>query len=152
MSRYTPEQLELKAKSKWTIVQYIGAPVQMLLLVISLVFVILTFSDDKLFFITNVTILIKIVLLYFMFITGMFWEKEVMGKYYLSKEFFWEDIVSTWVLLVHTVYLVALFMGTDHTTLMYVILVAYISLLLNAIQYLVKLLLNPISKKKLSAQ
>ena len=77
----------------------------------------------------------------------MFWEKEVIGKYYLSREFLWEDLVSTLVLVVHSAYVIALFMGVEHKTLMVVILIAYAILLLNAGQYLVKLLLNRVPRK-----
>ena len=60
MSRYTPDQLARKAKCKWTLVQYIGAPIQMLLLVISLVAVIPTLNgDDSMFALANGIIILK---------------------------------------------------------------------------------------------
>jgi 3-vinyl bacteriochlorophyllide hydratase len=78
-----------------------------------------------------------------MFITGMFWEKVVIGKYYLSREFFWEDVMSTIVLILHTAYVFAIVSGVnDHKALMVLILVAYTTVLINAIQYLVKALKN----------
>jgi 3-vinyl bacteriochlorophyllide hydratase len=148
MSYYTAEQLERKAKTKWTLVQYIGAPIQILILFISLGFVLYTlFVADDLFVVTNFTIIFKTCFLYFMFITGMFWEKVVIGKYYLSQEFFWEDVMSTLVLILHTAYVAALLSGvSDHKALMIVILVAYFTVLVNAMQYLVKALKNRVRK------
>ncbi len=148
MSKYTPEQQERKAKTKWTMVQYIGAPIQILILFISLGFVIYTlFVKDDLFDLTNFTIMLKTSFLYFMFITGMFWEKVVIGKYYLSREFFWEDVMSTIVLILHTLYVFALVSGVkDHKVLMILILVAYTTVLINAVQYLVKALKNRASR------
>ncbi|MEI7554766.1 2-vinyl bacteriochlorophyllide hydratase [Candidatus Chlorohelix sp.] len=151
MNRYTTEQMERKAKSKWTIVQYIGAPIQILILFISLGFVIYTLTTDKLFDITNFTIIFKTAFLYFMFITGMFWEKEVIGAYYLSREFFWEDVVSTIVLILHTAYVIALITNLDHKALLILILVAYFTVLVNAIQYLVKALKNRANKQLIPA-
>jgi 3-vinyl bacteriochlorophyllide hydratase len=139
--------MERKAKTKWTLVQYIGAPIQVLILFISLGFVIYTLSNDgALFEITNATIIFKTAFLYFMFITGMFWEKVVIGKYYLSAEFFWEDVMSTVVLILHTIYVFALLANVDHKMLMYIILVAYFTVLVNAIQYIVKAVNNRASK------
>ncbi|NWJ53149.1 MAG: 2-vinyl bacteriochlorophyllide hydratase [Bacteroidetes bacterium] len=151
MSRYSAEQMERKAKSKWTIVQYIGAPIQVLILFISLGFVIYTLTTDKLFDVTNFTIIFKTAFLYFMFITGMFWEKEVIGAYYLSREFFWEDVVSTIVLILHTLYVMALVTGVDHKALLILILVAYFTVLVNAIQYIIKALKNRANKQSVPA-
>jgi 3-vinyl bacteriochlorophyllide hydratase len=146
---YTAEQLERKAKCKWTIVQYVGAPLQILVFLISLGLVIYTlFVSDSLFALTNGVIIFKVLFLYFMFITGMFWEKEVIGKYYLSAEFFWEDVVSTWVLVLHTSYVTALLIGVqDHKTLLSIILIAYVSYVINAIQYFVKVMRNRSSRQ-----
>ncbi|MEI6044566.1 MAG: 2-vinyl bacteriochlorophyllide hydratase [Chloroflexota bacterium] len=149
---YTLEQLERKAKCKWTIVQYIGAPLQILVFLISLGFVLYTFFvSDELFGLTNGIIVFKVLFLYFMFITGMLWEKEVIGKYYLSAEFFWEDVVSTWVLILHTSYVTALLLGVkDHKTLLLIILVAYVSYVINAIQYFIKVMRNRASQQLLA--
>jgi 3-vinyl bacteriochlorophyllide hydratase len=139
MSKYTAEQIERRQKSPWTIVQIIGAPIQLLVFIVSAIFVIYSLiSDGKGFDITNITILVKIAVLYFMFITGMFWEKDVFGKYYLSPEFFWEDVVSTILLTTHTAYLIALLAGAPKTALLIVIIIAYINYLINALQYFVK--------------
>ena len=139
MSRYTAEQIERRRQSRWTIVQIIGAPIQLLIFIISAIFVIYSLiSGGQAFEIPNFTILVKIATLYFMFITGMLWEKDVFGKYYLSPEFFWEDVVSTILLSTHTAYLIALLAGAPKTALLIVIIIAYINYLINALQYFVK--------------
>ncbi len=142
MSTYTAEQVELRQKSPWTMVQIIGAPVQLLIFLVSAGFVLYSLITGNAFEITNATILVKIITLYFMFITGMLWEKDVFGKYYLSAEFFWEDVVSTVLLTTHTAYLVALLAGAPKNVLLIVIIIAYINYVINALQYLFKFLNN----------
>ncbi|HEX2913622.1 MAG TPA: 2-vinyl bacteriochlorophyllide hydratase [Chloroflexia bacterium] len=143
MSRYTAEQIERRRNSRWTIVQIIGAPVQFLIFMISLGFVIYSVvSGGHGFEITNVTVLVKILTLYFMFITGMLWEKDVFGHYVYAPEFFWEDVVSTLLLTTHTAYLVALFMGAPKSTLLLIVIIAYLNYLFNASQYVRKFLKN----------
>lgn len=142
MSRYTAEQIKRRQQSAWTLVQVIGAPIQLLVFIVSMGFVIYSMFSDDLFWVTNITILLKIFVLYFMFITGMFWEKDVFDHYYLSKEFFWEDVVSTVLLATHTAYLIALFAGASHTVLLVVILIAYLNYVINALQYFVRFLQN----------
>ena len=138
MSTYTPEQYERRRKSKWTMVQIIGAPLQLMVFFISLGFVLYTYATDQLFEVTTTTIFLKIVFLYFMCITGMFWEKDVFDHYYFAPEFFWEDFVTTFVMVTHSAYLVALFFPIDHKGLMLVIMIAYLSYLFNAGQYVWK--------------
>jgi 3-vinyl bacteriochlorophyllide hydratase len=143
MSSYTAEQYERRAKSKWTMVQIIGAPIQLLVFLFSLGFVIYTFITGDLFDFTNATVMIKIAFLYFMCITGMFWEKDVFDHYYFAPQFFWEDFVTTIVMVAHSIYLVALIAGVrDHQTLLILVLVAYSSYLFNAAQYVLKWLRN----------
>jgi 3-vinyl bacteriochlorophyllide hydratase len=148
MSKYTPEQSERRNKSVWTKVQIIGAPLQLMVFFISLGFVIYTLSTDNLFELTNATIMFKIAFLYFMCITGMFWEKEVFNHWYLAPQFFWEDVVTAVVMITHTIYLIALLAGVkDHKTLLALIIVAYVSYLFNAGQYVLKWLVNRPTKK-----
>jgi 3-vinyl bacteriochlorophyllide hydratase len=142
MSTYTPEQMERRNKSVWTKVQIITAPIQMLFFFVSTGFVIYTLLTGELFVITNITVVIKIVILYFMCITGMFWEKEVFGHYYFAPQFFWEDFVTTIVMVAHTTYFIAIFLGVNSHDLMILILVAYSTFFLNAIQYILKWWLN----------
>ena len=143
MSRYTPEQIERRRTSRWTIVQIVGAPIQLLIFLVSLGFVIYSLvTGGQGFEITNITIYLKITTLYFMFITGMLWEKDVFGHYVFAPEFFWEDVVSSLLLTTHTAYLVASLLGASKTTLLIIIMVAYLNYLFNASQYFIKFLKN----------
>lgn len=143
MSRYTAEQIERRQSSRWTMVQIIGAPIQLLIFIVSLGFVIYSLSTDgQAFEITNATIIVKIITLYIMFITGMLWEKDVFGHYVFAPEFFWEDVVSSVLLTTHTAYLVALLAGAPKNLLLLIIIVAYLNYLFNALQYFIKFLKN----------
>jgi 3-vinyl bacteriochlorophyllide hydratase len=147
MSTYTPEQMARRNKSGWTKVQVYTAPVQMLFFFVSTGFVIYTLLTGELALITNITVIIKIVILYFMCITGMFWEKEVFGHYYFAPQFFWEDFVTTIVMVAHTACLIALFLGVSERDLMVLVLVAYSTFFLNAIQYILKWWVNREKRK-----
>ena len=142
MSTYTTEQMQRRRDSKWTLVQIIGAPIQLLIFLISLGFVLYTLITGQGFTLTLISFLIKVIFLYFMCITGMLWEKEVFGHYYFAPEFFMEDFVTTIVMLTHTVCLVALLLGVSDQTLLVLIIVAYLSYVINAIQYFLKYLRN----------
>lgn len=151
MSTYTVEQLERRRSSKWTLVQIVGAPIQLLIFLISCVFVTYTLITGDGFVATQISFLVKVIFLYFMCITGMFWENEVFGQYYFAPEFFKEDFVTTIVMLAHTVCLIALLAGVNDKTLLWLIIIAYSSYVINAIQYFVKFLRNREKKKAIIA-
>ena len=83
--------------------------------------------------------LIKTALLLTIMVTGAIWEKVVFGQYLLAPAFFWEDIVSFFVIFLHVVYVCLLWLNY-HTeqTLMIVALVAYFAYIVNAGQFLMK--------------
>jgi len=142
MSTYTSEQMQRRRSSKWTLVQIIGAPIQLLIFLISCGFLAYTLLTDKGFVLTEVSFLIKVIVLYFMCITGMLWEKDVFDHYYFAPEFFMEDFVTSIVMVTHTVTLVALLLGVSDKTLLLLIAVAYVSYVINAMQYFIKFLKN----------
>ena len=91
-------------------------------------------------FAANVSIVVKTVVLYTIMITGSIWEKAVFGKYLLAPAFFWEDVVSFFVIALHTAYLVCLFTGwLGSTELLSLALMAYAAYVINAVQFLLKL-------------
>ena len=83
--------------------------------------------------------LIKTALLLTIMVTGAIWEMVVFGQYVLAPAFFWEDIVSFFVIFLHLVYVCLLWLNY-HTeqTLMIVALVAYFAYIVNAGQFLMK--------------
>ena len=73
-------------------------------------------------------------------ITGAIWEKEVFGQYLLAPAFFWEDVVSFFVIALHSTYLIALVSGfLTSEGQMWLALVAYLAYIINALQFLLKL-------------
>jgi len=44
-------------------------------------------------------------------ITGAIWEKVVFGQYLLAPAFFWEDVVSFFVIFLHIAYVLALWIN-----------------------------------------
>jgi 3-vinyl bacteriochlorophyllide hydratase len=73
-------------------------------------------------------------------ITGSIWEKQVFGRYLFAPAFFWEDVFSIVVLVMHTAYLAGLFTGyLDAEHLMLLALAAFASYVVNATQFLLKL-------------
>ncbi|TVS03087.1 MAG: 2-vinyl bacteriochlorophyllide hydratase [Rhodobacteraceae bacterium] len=137
---YTPEQRRIRDASRWTLVQGILAPVQLVICIVSAVLVIRFLMTGEGYIAATVSILLKTLALYTIMVTGAIWEKEVFGQYLLAEPFFWEDMVSFAVIALHTLYLAALFgdfMTPDQ--LMILALVAYAIYVVNAIQFLWKL-------------
>jgi 3-vinyl bacteriochlorophyllide hydratase len=135
MSDYTPEQMRRRQQSKWTIVQAILAPLQLLTFIVSVTLIIRYLSTGLDYQITTFSILIKIALMWLITITGMFWEKEVFGRWFLAPQFFWEDVMNAVSLFLHNLYFVALLAGASERDLTLVMLVAYAGYLVNFAQF-----------------
>jgi len=138
MSSYTAEQMEKRNNSKWTKVQMVLAPLQFLTFIISLGLIIRYLTTGDGYMITNLSVIVKIALLWAITITGMIWEKEVYGKWFLAPEFFWEDTLNAVAMFMHNLYFVALLAGWSHEQLMTLMLIAYISYLVNFAQFFVR--------------
>jgi 3-vinyl bacteriochlorophyllide hydratase len=138
MSNYTAEQLERRNRSKWTKVQAILAPIQFLVFLVSLTLVVRYLITGHGYMIANLSVLIKIGLLWIITITGMFWEKEMFGHWFLAPEFFWEDVGNAVALFFHNLYFVALWLGWSHRSIMWLMLVAYTTYLINCAQFLAR--------------
>jgi len=137
---YTPEERIRRDRSKWTLVQGILAPVQFVIFLVSLYFVIRFLNTGQGEFAANVSVVIKTLILYTIMITGSIWEKEVFGKYLFAPAFYWEDVFSMLVLALHTAYIIALVFGVlEPRALMALALSAYLAYVINAAQFLWKL-------------
>ena len=137
---YTKEQRERRDSTIWTLVQGILAPVQFFVFLISLVLVIRYLATGEGYAVANLSIILKTIVLYTIMMTGAIWEKVVFGQYLLAPGFFWEDIVSFFVLALHTLYLIFLYNGLlGSQMLMYLALSAYLLYVVNAVQFLLKL-------------
>ncbi|MBZ4219860.1 MAG: 2-vinyl bacteriochlorophyllide hydratase [Chlorobium sp.] len=154
MPRYTPEQLERRNASVWTKVQGILAPIQFVMFLAGITVTWLYQSDNGIdnfawitFFVT-----LKTFMLVLIFVTGGFFELEVFGQFAFVHEFFWEDFGSAIAMVVHLSYFILFFMGLDESTLIWTALLAYLSYLVNAAQFVIRLLLEKHNEKKLKQQ
>ena len=137
---YTKEQRERRDSTRWTLVQGILAPVQFFVFLISLILVVRYLTTGEGYTVATISIILKTLVLYAIMITGAIWEKVVFGQYLLAPSFFWEDVVSFFVIALHTIYLVFLYNGLlSNQMLMYLALSAYLFYMVNAIQFLLKL-------------
>lgn len=137
---YTPEERERRNRSPWTLVQGILAPLQFLVFLVSLFFVVRYMVAGVGYEAATISIVVKTMVLYTIMVTGAIWEREVFGQYLFAPAFFWEDVVSMLVIALHTAYLFALvFQTLDPYSLMTVALAAYAAYVINAAQFVLKL-------------
>jgi 3-vinyl bacteriochlorophyllide hydratase len=137
-STYTPAQLARREASVWTRVQMLLAPLQFLAFLISLALVIRYLATGEGYWIATVSVWVKIGLLWLITVTGMIWEKEVFGHWFLAPQFFWEDVGNAAAMAFHNLYFVALWLGWSDQAVMTLMLVAYISYLFNCGQFVLK--------------
>ncbi len=137
---YTPEERRRRDESPWTLVQGVLAPLQFLVFLASLGFVmrfLLTGQGEEL---ATASVVIKTLALYLIMVTGCIWEKVVFGCYLFAPAFYWEDVFSMLVLALHTAYLAALAGAwLQAQPLMYLALAAYAAYVVNALQFVLKL-------------
>ena len=146
---YTPEERVRRDATKWTLVQGILAPVQFLVFLVSLFLVLRFLWTGEGEYAANVSVVIKTLTLYTIMITGCIWEKVVFNCYLFAPAFFWEDVFSMLVLLLHTLYLVALATGyLDQYQLMILALAAYATYVINAGQFIWKLRMARLDQEK----
>lgn len=151
---YTPEERVRRDATKWTLVQGILAPIQFVVFLVSLYLVLRFLFTGEGENAANISVVVKTLTLYTIMLTGCIWEKVVFNYYLFAPAFFWEDVFSMLVLLLHTLYLVALGTGyLDQTELMLLALAAYATYVVNAGQFIWKLRMARLdeAKKKLAA-
>ena len=144
MPRYTPEQLEKRNTSVWTKVQAFLAPIQFVIFIAGLAVTLMYKTGIGIDNFTWVTIfvILKTFIFLLIFITGALFEKDVFGEYVFAPEFFWEDVGSSIAIVVHLSYFVLFYMGLDENTLIWTALLAYLSYLINAAQFLFRLIIE----------
>lgn len=138
MATYTPEQLARRNNSKWTLVQAVLAPLQFLMFIISFAFVVRYLVTGNGYEMANITVLIKIGLLWLITLTGMIWEKEIFGHWFLAPQFFWEDVGNAVAMVMHNLYFLAQGLGWSERSVMLLMLLAYTSYLVNCAQFIMK--------------
>ncbi|MGE0311927.1 MAG: 2-vinyl bacteriochlorophyllide hydratase [Lautropia sp.] len=136
---YTRAERARRDASRWTIVQGVLAPLQLLAFAVSLVLVLRYLGSGEGIGAANASVLVKTSLLYAIMVTGSLWEKDVFGKYLFANAFFWEDVVSMFVIALHTAYVLALVFGLlEPRALIWLALLAYATYVVNAAQFLLK--------------
>jgi 3-vinyl bacteriochlorophyllide hydratase len=135
MTSYTPDQLLRRQSSKWTRVQAILAPLQLIAFVISLILVIAYFNTGSGFELAHLASLVKVAMMILITVTGMLWEQDVYGKYFMAPEFFWEDLVNGISLILHLLFLGAWIFGASERVQMLIMLVALASYVVNFVQF-----------------
>ena len=136
---YTPEERRRRDATPWTLVQAILAPFQFLVFLVSLALVVVFLSTGAAEAAAIWSIVFKTLVLYAIMITGAIWERVVFGRYLFAPAFFWEDLCSILVLVLHSLYLAALASGqVEVHTLMAIALAAYASYAVNAAQFVLK--------------
>ncbi|MDP8305091.1 MAG: 2-vinyl bacteriochlorophyllide hydratase [Candidatus Chlorobium antarcticum] len=151
MPRYTPDQLAKRNASVWTDVQLILAPIQFIVFLIGISVTALYAMDSSLFsfYWVSVAILFKSFLFGLLFVTGAYFEKEIFDQWVFSKEFLWEDIGSVLAAAFHLLYFVLAFMGASEDLLVQEAFLAYFTYVLNALQYLVRIILEKLHERRL---
>lgn len=119
--------------------QGVLAPVQFAIFLVSLVLVVRFLTTGVGAEIATWSVVIKTLALYTIMITGSLWEKAVFDKYLFARPFFYEDVFSMLVLVLHTAYLAAVGLGwLGVTGQMWLALAAYAAYVVNAAQFLWK--------------
>ena len=101
---YTSEQRKRRDDSIWTSVQGILAPVQFMVFLVSVYFIVSFLLTGEGYEEASFSVVIKTAVLLTIMVTGAIWEKAVFGQFLLAPAFFWEDIVSFFVIAFHVAY------------------------------------------------
>ena len=145
---YTPAQRARRDATAWTMVQGILAPVQFLIFGISLYLVINSLHTGEHTDWALASVVLKTVVLYAIMVTGAIWEKVVFGQYLFAPAFYWEDVVSMGVMVLHTAYVWVWWQGAwSATDQLLLALAAYGSYAINAAQYIRKLRMARLQKQ-----
>lgn len=137
---YTEAERARRDKSPWTLVQGVLAPLQFLVFLVSLFLVFRYLHTGEGLVAATASVVVKTAALYAIMITGSLWERDVFGRYLFAPAFYWEDVVSMFVLALHTAYLTVLIAGVlSPRQQLLIALAAYAAYVVNAIQFLVKL-------------
>ena len=137
---YTAEEKKRRDETIWTLVQGVLAPLQFFVFLVSTYLVIRYLNTGEGYQIATISVIFKTSILMLIMVTGAIWEKVVFGQYLLAPAFFWEDIVSFFVIFLHIAYVLALWINLfSEQQLMLLALVAYVAYFVNALQFPIKL-------------
>ena len=136
---YNEEERIRRDSTKWTLVQGVLAPLQFVVFLVSLAFVVNYLLYGTYESAASVSVVMKTFILCLIMITGSIWEKAVFDKYLFAKPFYWEDVVSIVVVFLHLLYLFVYYFNLlSIEKQLYVALLAYFAYVVNAVQFLFK--------------
>ena len=136
---YSEEERIRRDSTKWTLVQGVLAPLQFVVFLVSLGFVLNYLLHGTYESAASVSVVMKTFILCLIMVTGSIWEKAVFDKYLFATPFYWEDIVSIVVVFLHLLYLFVYFFDVlSVESQLYVALLAYFAYVVNAVQFLFK--------------
>ena len=136
---YNEEERIRRDNTKWTLVQGVLAPLQFVVFLISLGFVFNYLLYGTYENAASISVVVKTAILCLIMVTGSIWEKAVFDKYLFAKPFYWEDVVSIFVVFLHLLYLFVYFFDFFSVeSQLFLALLAYLAYLVNAIQFLFK--------------
>lgn len=145
---YTAEERRRRDASPWTLVQGVLAPLQFLVFLVSVTLVVRYLAFGTGLEAATISVVVKTLVLYTIMITGAIWEREVFGCYLFARPFFWEDVVSMFVIALHTAYLAAVTYGwLGARGQMVLALSAYLTYVVNAAQFVRKLRLARLDRR-----
>ena len=136
---YNEEERIRRDSTKWTLVQGVLAPLQFVVFLVSLGFVLNYLLYGTYENAASISVVMKTFILCLIMVTGSIWEKAVFDKYLFAKPFYWEDVVSIVVVFLHLLYLFVYFLDfLSVKSQLYVALLAYFAYVVNAVQFLFK--------------
>ena len=136
---YTEEERSRRDNTKWTLVQGILAPLQFAIFLVSLFLVLNYLLHGTFSTAASISVVIKTFILCLIMVTGSLWEKAVFDKYLFAKPFYWEDVVSIFVVFLHLLYLFVYFFNfLSIENQLFIALLAYLAYVVNAFQFLFK--------------
>ncbi len=135
---YTAEQLNRRDASPLTRAMMAGGTAQLLVIIISFYFVIRFLAAGAGYNGVQITFWLNVALLWFNTVVGMLWEKDMYGRYFMCREFFWEDVGNLAALIAYHAYFVALWLAWSRHGIAVLMLVAYGIYLVNFVQWILK--------------
>lgn len=139
---YTAEQRAQRQASRWTPVMMVGGMVQVLILFVGLYLVVRFLKTGQGYAPATITVLVNIALLWINTVVGMLWEKDMYNHYFMAREFFWEDFGNLIVLIAQNSYFAVVWLNWSRHDIMMVMLVAYLTYLVNFAQWILKYFIN----------
>ena len=132
-----PELLQRRDASRWTGVVMWIAMFQFVAYIVGFYLVIRFLVVGEGYLAASISVWIKIALMWAVTVTGMIWEKDVIGHYFLAREFLWEDMGNLVAMITHNAYFLVVALNFGPREIMLVMLFAYVTYLFNLGQWVI---------------